>query len=103
MIHKYIAERKLFYSHKGSAEKNAFVIRISLPFEVNQSMVDHPVAQDYSGCHIQIDGLPEIYPDVYGADSIQALNLATNLEAFLRRLQKKYDLFWASGEPYFEE
>lgn len=102
-MEKYIAERKLLYSLKGSRNKRVFFIRISLPYEVNEKIVNYPVAQNFAGCHVEIDGLREEYPEVYGTDAIQALQLATNLEPFLRRLQKKYDLFWASGEPYFDD
>ncbi len=101
-MQKYIAERKLLYSLKGSDIKNEFTIRVGLPYRVDETMVDYPVTKNFAGCHVQIDGLKDECSDVYGADSIQALSLATNLEPFLKRLQKKYDLFWASGEPYFE-
>lgn len=103
MKEKYVAERKLFYSLKGSNVKRNLVIRIGSPYLVDETMVDFPVAENFTGCHVQVEGLDEGSTDVYGADSVQALNLATNLEPLLKRLQKKYDLFWGSGEPYFED
>jgi hypothetical protein len=102
-MQKYIAERKLLYSLKGSKLRHEFVIQIGIPYLVDGTMVSYPVTGSFAGCHVQIEGLKEEYSEVYGADSIQALNLATNLEPFLKRLQKQYDLFWASGEPYFED
>lgn len=34
---------------------------------------------------------------------MQAVNLASNIEAVIKRLSDEYDFFWATGEPYFEE
>jgi hypothetical protein len=99
----YVAERKMLYSEKGSDLRMEFSIRIGAPYAVEPGMVGHPVGEGYAGCHVQIVGLDEKYSEVYGADSVQALNIASNLEPFLRRLQKKYDLYWASGDPYFED
>jgi hypothetical protein len=48
-------------------------------------------------------GLDEHSFDVYGTDSLQAVNLASNIEAIIKRLSDEYDFFWATGEPYFEE
>jgi hypothetical protein len=53
-------------------------------------------------CKIVFDGLPEDDMEVYGTDSMQALSLATDIEDVLGRLSKRYDFFWATGEPYFE-
>jgi len=41
--------------------------------------------------------------DVYGMDSLQAVNMASNIDAVLERLGKKYDFYWSSGEPYFDD
>jgi hypothetical protein len=99
---KFIAERKLLYSLKGSGVRKEFVIRLGAPYVVDEHMVGYPVGKGFSGCHVEIEGLNETYSEVYGADSLQAVNLASNVEPFLKRLQKKYDLYWLSGEPYFE-
>jgi len=100
---KYIAERRLFYSAKGSNERKELIIRLGTPYQVQEGTVSFPVGGGVVGCHIELDGLDEKCPEVYGADSLQAINIASNLEPFLKRLQKKYDLYWLSGEPYFEE
>jgi hypothetical protein len=99
----FIAERKLLYSQKGSDLRRPFCIRIGLPYVVTDDMVGYPVGEGVAGCAIRIEGLDRELPDVYGADSVQAVNIASNLEPFLNRLQKEYDIFWASGEPYFDE
>ncbi len=99
---KYIAERKLLYSLKGESKKSEFIIRIGEPYQVEQGIVEFPIGEGVTGCSIHIEGMPEKEHDLYGVDSIQALNIATNIEPLLERLQKKYDLYWSSGEPYFE-
>lgn len=98
----FIAERKLLYSLKGSEIKKQFAIRIGIPYVVEKDVTRDPTGDSYVGCHVEIAGLDETYSEVYGADSLQAINLASNVAPFLRRLQKKYDLFWSSGEPYFD-
>ncbi|CAJ9896833.1 Uncharacterised protein [Burkholderia pseudomallei] len=41
---------------------------------------------------------------VYGADAVQALELAVqDMEHYLLRLSKKYDFYFDDGEPYFED
>ena len=100
---KFIAQRKLLYSLKGEDVRNEFVIGITAPYIVDQSMVSFPIGNGFMGCDVQISGLEEDGSKVYGADSLQALNLASDVESFLKVLQKKYDLYWLSGEPYFED
>jgi len=50
------------------------------------------------------EGLPNVKPEnVYGADTLQALQLASDVEPILKRLSKKYDIYYPIGEDYFEE
>ena len=102
-MEQFIAERKLLYSLKSSDVQKEFFVRLGAPYHVEEGTVDFSVGKEgCSGCHIEIVGLDETYPEVYGADSLQALSLATSaIESFLKRLQKKYDLYWLTGEPYF--
>lgn len=100
---KFIAGRKLLYSLKGSNVRNEFFIGITAPYSVDQSMVNFPIGNGFMGCDVRISGLEEEGSKVYGADSLQALHLASDIESFLKRLQSKYDLYWLSGEPYFED
>jgi hypothetical protein len=99
---QHVAERKLLYSVKGSEVRKEFTIRICAPYQVREDMVDFPIGNGVFGCHVEIEGLNETYSEVYGADAVQAINLASNLEPFLRRIQTKYDLFWTSGDSYFD-
>jgi hypothetical protein len=98
-----IAERKLLYSFPKNSERKSFVIRIFAPFEIQEGTVDFNFDQGTAGCTYEIDGLPEkILDTTYGADSIQALQLAVNVEGILKQLSKKYDLYFPSGERYFD-
>lgn len=103
MSEKIIAERHLCYSLKGKSDKIPFVIRISEPYLLDKNRVDFPIEEGFAGCDVLVIGVDEgLHSDnVYGADSLQALHLASNVEPILERLQKKYDIFFTDGEPYF--
>ncbi len=100
---KFIAERKLIYALKGSDIKNEFLIGICNPFKKKFNTEDVINAADFYGCLVEFSGLDEQGEIVYGADSLQAINIASDVEVLLMRLSKKYDFFWSSGEPYFDE
>jgi hypothetical protein len=100
----FFAERRLLYSHKGSSNKYELNVRINEPRLVNQGEVNFDFSLGTAVCKIEFNGLPEsLVEEVFGVDSIQALSLATNIDSYLKGLQKKYDLYWIDGEPYFEE
>ncbi len=89
-----IAERRLAFSKKGSGVKKELVVRIGKPY-----IEDDGTAR----CSCEWDGLFENYADVAGIDSLHALQLAADIDSMLRKLRDKYDFYWSSGEPYFEE
>jgi len=99
-----IAKRELAYSVRGSGERLTLVIRIFEPFEVKEGTVSFKIDYGVAGCRWEIDGLPEELSDtVYGADSLQALQLASDVDGILQSLRKKYEFYFPSGEPYFQE
>ena len=100
---KYVAERKLLYSEKGSNTKTEIVIKISEPFLLTENDVSFSTDGVAAGCCIVVDGLDGFDEVVYGVDSLQAVHLAADIEGFLKRLHTRFDLFWNTGEPYFEE
>lgn len=100
---KYIAERKLLFSEKNAQSTKELVIKISEPFIATENNVKISVDGVTAGCHVEIEGLDESGYDLYGMDSLQAINLASNIDPLLERLSDKYDFFWITGEPYFEE
>lgn len=99
-----IAERKLLFALKGSDERNALVVKIFAPRELQIGDVDFEFDEGTAVCTVQLDGLPRpLTEQIYGADSLQALQLAVDVEPILKRMSKKYDLYFPSGEDYFEE
>jgi hypothetical protein len=100
---QYIAERKLLASKKGDHKKTEVVIRITGPYVARQQDVSFPVDGQIAGCRVSIVGIDEPEFEVFGTDTMQAINIASNLEPLLQRLSTRFDFFWNTGEPYFED
>jgi hypothetical protein len=100
---RWIAERKLLYAVKNSNKKHEMVVRISAPYIIDEGSVDFPVTPGTSACIIEIICADlHLVETIYGADSLQALQLGSNIDPILKKLSKKYDLFFEDGEPYFD-
>ena len=106
---KWIAKRELLYSVKGTDKRSELIIRISEPYLLKEGMVKFNFAEGTAGCSVEYIGLKEgsVFEgenvhEVYGADSLQALQLAADVEPTLRRLSKKYDIYFPCGELYFD-
>jgi hypothetical protein len=41
--------------------------------------------------------------DVHGIDPIHALAQAAAIDGYLRAMTSRYDFYWLTGEPYFED
>jgi hypothetical protein len=92
------------FSLKGNSERNPFVVQVLAPRELKEGDVEFQFTEGTAVCIVQFEGLPSAKPEhVYGADSLQALQLATDVEPILKRLSKKYDLYFPTGGGYFEE
>ncbi|GLQ95251.1 hypothetical protein [Dyella acidisoli] len=101
---RVVATRKLAYAYKDDPERRAFTVCINEPYLLTEGSVDFDFAEGTAGCAISFEGLPERELTVHGADSVQAIELAVSaMEAYLRRLSKKYDFYFEDGEPYFED
>ena len=101
---EWIAERKLLYSRKDENKKYELIIRIGKPYLLKVGSVNFEFHDGAAGCSVEFFGIDDGFLDeVYGADAIQALQLATDIEPALRRLSKKYDFYFSDGEPYFDE
>lgn len=100
-----IASRSLLYSVAGMSAKKAFTVCIGEPYLLTDGSVDFGFAPGTAGCSISFIGLPEKPEIVYGADGIQALELAiAAMESYLRRLRRKYEFFFPEdGELYFQD
>jgi len=99
-----IAERHLIFSEKGKSERRPLVIRIFAPRLVDPALVSFQVAPGTAVCTVEFDGISgETLGDTYGADSLQALQLAADIEPVLKRLSQRYDFYFPTGEGYFAE
>jgi len=100
-----IAARNLLYAVEGSHAKNVFTACIGEPYLITEESPDFEFAPGATACSISFIGLPEPPHIVYGADGIQALELAiSSMEWYLRRLSRKYEFYFPdSGESYFED
>ena len=99
-----IAERHLLFSEKGKSERKPLVIRIFSPRLVDPASVSFRIADGTAVCTVKFDGISdESLCDTYGADSLQALQLAADVEPVLKRLSSKYDFYFPTGEGYFDE
>jgi len=99
-----IAERRLLFSEKGNSERKNLLIRIFAPRPVDPDSVGFRPDADTESCVVEFDGIPDAnLGEIYGADLIQALQLAADIEPVLKRLNKRYDFNFPTGEGYFEE
>jgi hypothetical protein len=93
-MNKAIAERTLMYSKKDGSDRRPLTIRVGAPYVDKEGM---------NRCPVEWDGLFEEFADIGGMDSLQALQLAADVDSMLRKLRNKYSFFWPTGEPYFED
>jgi hypothetical protein len=99
----WIAHRKLLYAPKGGGRRKELLVRIGEPYRPEVGWVNFPVDEDTAACSVQLVGLDSKHSQVtYGADSLQALQLASDVEPMLRRLSEEFDLFFPTGESYFD-
>jgi hypothetical protein len=97
-----IAERKLLFSAKGADDRQPFCIRIFAPSPVEEESVNFRVSPGMARCVVAFVEINETV-EFYGMDSVQALALTANLDGYLKHFESKYDFYWATGEPYFED
>lgn len=98
-----IATRHLVFSHVGEESRRDLFIRIHAPYQLREGDISYNVEGGVAGCEVEFDGLAGETRIVHGMDTIQALEMAVDVERILRRLSRKYTFFWPSGEPYFED
>ena len=100
---KYVAHRELQYSLKGDNVRNKVAVYIGEPYLLEQDQVNFTIHEGAAGCSIVIESNDiNITEEAYGADLLQALQLAVNIDPILKNLNKQYDFYFVSGEPYFE-
>lgn len=96
------AERQLLCSTKNGSIRTEVVFRVSKPHITTASEAASVANGATCTCEVTIAGLDEPSIKYFGVDSVQALQLASNLDPLIKRLSATYDFFWPTGEPYFE-
>lgn len=99
-----IASRTLKFVEIDSKVSGELIVEIFKPYLLKEEMVDFAITSGCAGCSLRVRGIDTDFYDqeVYGVDSVQALELASNVEGMLKHISKKYDLYFETGEPYFE-
>lgn len=95
LMSQFIAERKLIAVRRDTGERKEVTYRVGVPYWAS--------GEDFASCPAEFEGMFSELTDSKGIDELQALNLASDLDGFLVKLQGKYEFYWLSGEPYFDE
>jgi hypothetical protein len=99
-----IAQRKLLYSSRDNAKPFPFTVGITAPRDVATGTNEEALPDAMSACDIVFDGLDAPPIEVRGADSLQAVAMAAEIDGVLRGLARQhgYQFFWDDGSAYFE-
>lgn len=102
--HKTIAGRQLHYTKIGETQRRIVTILIGAPYLLTEDNADIAFDEGTARCVFSFDGIAERGVEATGADTLQAIELAVNsVERVLRHLCKKYEFYYLTGEPYFED
>jgi len=101
---KVAATRTMTYTTVGGSDQQKLTIRVGVPYLLQDGDVDFAFTPGTAGCAVVYEGLEEAnVGDVYGADEVQAIELAVaGIDSNLGRLRNKYEFYFESGEPYSE-
>jgi hypothetical protein len=99
----FIAQRELLFSKKGEAGRSKVIVRIAAPYPVRRTADGTQLDEGAAACEIAFEGLGIESIEVHGADMVHALAQAVDIDVYLRGFAKKFDFYWPSGEPYFDE
>lgn len=100
---KCIAQRELLFSESGSSERKKLIIKLYEPQEVLPGSVNFSIDPGTASCVLELDGIEPVFREtIYGADSLQAVSLASDVDLVLKRLTTYFDFYFPSGAPYFD-
>ncbi len=104
MTNNVIAERTLNTKHRETGASGKLLIEVHRPYALTQDMVNFPIENGAAGCSLRFVGLgTDLYDDeVVGIDTLQAIQLASDVEGILKKISQNYELFFTDGSPYFE-
>ena len=98
---KTIAERKLRCVEKRTGIESVVLVRVQEPSIVDASDVNFSTDGVIASCEVRFEGIDLKNRVYYGVDSIQAVNLATDLDAVIEPYCDNYDFFWETGRTVF--
>ena len=97
-----VASRSIAFAERKGGLKGVLEIRIMQPFLLPDERFATNGWQGLFGRRVTFDAFPRLDYEAKGADAIQALELAVDIDPVLRRLTDQYDLSFLDGDPYFE-
>lgn len=96
-----IAQQELLFSEKGGTTKKPLSIIVTEPTKL---LIDRNGSYLYAGtyeCEVIFSDLIDSY-ECHGQNKIQAVHLATDIDAILAGLTDDYDFFYLRSEdPYY--
>ena len=102
MCNIVIAERELLCAPKGGGDRRKLTIRVFAPHQVEEGTVNFEFSPGTSRCVVDFDGIDE-QVEFFGMDSLQALEMVSKLDRYLAGFSQRYNFYWMTGEPYFDE
>lgn len=99
-----IARRQLLFTSRDDATPRACSVGITRPHDESAEDAARAQRQDpMAVCEIVFEGLPVPPIPVHGADSLQAIAMAAEIDGYLRALERErgYEFFWDDGSAYF--
>jgi hypothetical protein len=99
-----VAQRMLLYTSPDNATPRPCTVGITAPRDVATASDDTALQDAMAVCEIVFEGLAAPPIPVHGADSLQALAMACDIDPYLRGLERQqgFEFFWDDGSPYFE-
>ncbi|WOS41135.1 hypothetical protein [Xanthomonas rydalmerensis] len=100
-----IAERALLFSEASGSDLNELKVQIFSPTFADLTGLNAKLDQGAAICVVRFLGIAEPDVEIHGIDGVHALSQAADVDSLLKVVAKKngYQLFWTSGEPYFED
>jgi hypothetical protein len=91
---KWIASRELKIVSKETGERKTLRVLIGIPWKGEND--------EFATCVVRFDGLFECDTTATGVDTLQALQLAANIDLMLAGFKDRFDFYWESGDAYDE-
>ena len=100
----FVAQRKLLFTSRDHATPRPCTVGITAAREVATGTNDEALLDAMAACEIVFEGVPAAPIEVRGADSMQAIAMACDIDPVLRGLERQfgYEFFWDDGSAYFE-